>query len=348
MPRLPSSEAMSAVSSPQTNAPAPRRTSTLKLKSVPRIFSPSSPAARRLADRPLDALDGQRVFGPDVEEAGLGADGVAADQHPLQDGVRVALQDAAVHVGARVALVAVADDEVLVGLRLAGQLPLQPDREACAAPAAQAGRLQLVDHLLGRHAGQDAGQALVAAAVQVLVDFLGVDHAAVAHDDAVLASLALGRLRLAGDAGQLGDAGHASLLGQRPALGDRGDQLRGDAACDLAEHDRGLARQRDLDQGFHAAHAGAAGARQAPLQRAGGSFGGERGEDRLGSGSQAAGAHAHLDDGAIRGWGLRKSSGLEFGEGQSCHVMPSDLRRSPVCGGVPPAPRRSPWPAAPG
>jgi len=42
-PRWPSTEAMRAVSSPQTNAPAPMRTSRSKEKSVPNRFSPSSP-----------------------------------------------------------------------------------------------------------------------------------------------------------------------------------------------------------------------------------------------------------------------------------------------------------------
>ena len=45
-PRRPSTEFISAVSSPQTNAPAPMRISRSKLKSEPRMFSPSSPASR--------------------------------------------------------------------------------------------------------------------------------------------------------------------------------------------------------------------------------------------------------------------------------------------------------------
>ncbi|MPN07311.1 hypothetical protein SDC9_154577 [bioreactor metagenome] len=43
IPRLPSMEAVSAEPSPQTNAPAPRFMCTLKLKPVPKIFSPSKP-----------------------------------------------------------------------------------------------------------------------------------------------------------------------------------------------------------------------------------------------------------------------------------------------------------------
>ena len=55
MPRLPMMEAMSAVSSPQTNAPAPRRISISKLKPVPKMLSPSRPSslASRIAMRSL-------------------------------------------------------------------------------------------------------------------------------------------------------------------------------------------------------------------------------------------------------------------------------------------------------
>ena len=42
-PAWPSSEAMSAVSSPQTKAPAPSTSSMSKLKPRPRMFSPSMP-----------------------------------------------------------------------------------------------------------------------------------------------------------------------------------------------------------------------------------------------------------------------------------------------------------------
>src|SRR5690606_28856770 len=42
-PRLPSIEAIKAVYSPHTKAPAPMRTSKSKEKSVPRIFLPSKP-----------------------------------------------------------------------------------------------------------------------------------------------------------------------------------------------------------------------------------------------------------------------------------------------------------------
>ena len=44
VPRLPSTDAISAVSSPHTNAPAPMRMSTLKLKGDSKIPPPSKPS----------------------------------------------------------------------------------------------------------------------------------------------------------------------------------------------------------------------------------------------------------------------------------------------------------------
>ena len=49
-PTWPSSEAISAVDSPQTKAPPPRATLTSKLKPVPRMLSPEQAAAPRLLD----------------------------------------------------------------------------------------------------------------------------------------------------------------------------------------------------------------------------------------------------------------------------------------------------------
>ena len=138
MPRSPSIEAISAVSSPQTNAPAPTRISTWKLNVRPEDAVAEQAVPLGLADRAAQALDRQRVLGAHVDVALVGADRVGGDRHALEHAVRVALQHAAVHERAGVAFVGVAD-HVLAGspsalatvLHLAG-------REAGAAAAAQA------------------------------------------------------------------------------------------------------------------------------------------------------------------------------------------------------------------
>ena len=49
MPRSPSMDWMSAVSSPHTNAPAPSRTCSVKLNGVPRMLAPRNPRASAAA-----------------------------------------------------------------------------------------------------------------------------------------------------------------------------------------------------------------------------------------------------------------------------------------------------------
>ena len=100
--------------------------------------------------------------------------------------MRVALQDGAVHERARVALVGVAADELLVGLGGRRELPLHAGGEARAAAAAQAGLEHDVDDLLRGHLGEDLAQGLVAVKGDVLLDVLRVDDAAVAQRDALL------------------------------------------------------------------------------------------------------------------------------------------------------------------
>ena len=74
-PRSPSIEWIRAVSSPQTNAPAPEPDFQVEIEARAQdILAQQAPLAA-LVDRPLDPLDGHRVFGADVEEALMGPDG---------------------------------------------------------------------------------------------------------------------------------------------------------------------------------------------------------------------------------------------------------------------------------
>ena len=95
-------------------------------------------------DRFFDPFHRQRIFRADVKPAFGGADGVGSNHHAFNDVVRVGFQNTAVHIGAGVALVAVADDELVVNHRHFGrQLPFQSGGEAGAAAAAQAGFFDL-------------------------------------------------------------------------------------------------------------------------------------------------------------------------------------------------------------
>ena len=84
-------------------------------------------------------LDGQRIFGAHVDVAFAGADGVGGDGHAFEHAVRVALEHAAVHEGAGIAFVGVADDVFrVVPVGLGDRAPLQAGGKAGAAASAQA------------------------------------------------------------------------------------------------------------------------------------------------------------------------------------------------------------------
>ena len=116
-----------------------------------------------------------------------GTGDVAADRHAFQQRVRIALHLVAVHVGARIALIGVADQVLPVPDGLSEIFEFQAGREARAAAAAQPGQLELFVHCLRRAVAQHLVQRLVAADRDVLLDVVGVDQAAVAQHDLLLA-----------------------------------------------------------------------------------------------------------------------------------------------------------------
>ncbi len=80
-PRLPSMEAISAVSSPHTNAPAPMRTSRSKGEISAKDVLPQEAELTRLRDGNVQVLHGNRIFRAAVDITHAGADGVGSDNH---------------------------------------------------------------------------------------------------------------------------------------------------------------------------------------------------------------------------------------------------------------------------
>src|SRR5579862_7902666 len=75
---------------------------------------------------------------PDVDVGRLGSDGVAADEAPLNEQVRVPLHEHVVLERARLALVGVAADVPGLGRLFVDELPLEPRGEPGAAAAPEA------------------------------------------------------------------------------------------------------------------------------------------------------------------------------------------------------------------
>jgi hypothetical protein len=126
-----------------------------------------------------------RIFRPDIDEAPGRAHREACDDHPFDQGERIALHEHPVGEGAAVALVRIADHVFPIRLHVQDGAPLDAGGKARPAAPAQAGELHLVDDLQGR-ARQGALKALEAAMGAVIRHRDGIDHAAAGEDQALL------------------------------------------------------------------------------------------------------------------------------------------------------------------
>ena len=99
----------------------------------------------------LQTLNGNGIFGADINIALACTRCIAADCHCLNDAVRVALKNGAVHKCAGVALVGVADNIFLVSVICCGEAPFKTCGESAAASAAKTRILNNLNNLGGSH-----------------------------------------------------------------------------------------------------------------------------------------------------------------------------------------------------
>ncbi len=126
---------------------------------------------------------GDGVLAPHVHKTLGGTYRVRGDGQALNDAERIGLEYSAVHEGARVTLVAVADDVLGVAGSAARDVPLDRGRESGAAPASQASRPHLLDHVLRRQPLDALPQRLHAAPRLVLFERERRDLSAVLQHD---------------------------------------------------------------------------------------------------------------------------------------------------------------------
>ena len=124
-----------------------------------------------LVERRLHPLEAEGELAPDEDEHLGDLQRVGGDEHALDELVGIALDEQVVLEGGRLALVAV--DHQVGDRVLAQHGPLAAGREPGAAPAQQAGRVDLVGHRLGGH-GEGLAQPVVAAGGQVPLEGVGV------------------------------------------------------------------------------------------------------------------------------------------------------------------------------
>jgi hypothetical protein len=151
MPRSPSMEAIKAVSSPQTKAPAPSLTLIFSPKSLSKSLSPRKPLSSACFKSKAQPVHRQRVFGANIDITEGGADGIGADDHSLNHRVGVALDNGAIHKSTGIPLVGIADDVSLRSLRRRTELPFGAGGKAAATPPRNPEALTTSNNLCRAH-----------------------------------------------------------------------------------------------------------------------------------------------------------------------------------------------------
>ena len=153
MPRRPSTEAIRAVSSPQTNAPGAFHDAQAQWVIRAQQARAQPAALFHFRNRRPHPLDRQRIFVADIENAFVRADRHRGQRQPLDDAERKRFENHAVHERAGVAFVAVADHIFDVARLLADDAPFLAAGKSRAAASAQAGFLDGGDEFFGRKRG---------------------------------------------------------------------------------------------------------------------------------------------------------------------------------------------------
>ncbi len=137
-------------------------------------------------DRRLEGLDRVGILRPDVDVTVAGADRVPGDDHPLDQGQWITLDQHPVGIGAAVTLVGVAGDVLHIARSVSDRRPLDAGGE-CRSPASTQARLgDFGDHLGGRHRERLAKPS--EAACRLVLDRRPrIDHTDTPERDALLA-----------------------------------------------------------------------------------------------------------------------------------------------------------------
>src|ERR1035438_9922256 len=140
----------------------------------------------RLFDTHAQTANCERILRPDVDNALSRTHRVSANDHPLQQRMGIAFDFIAVHIGAGIALVGVADEIFRVRFRLSQELPFIAGEKAGAATSTQPGRFDLFDHAFRASIDQYLVECLVTTDGDILLDVFGIDQSAIAQDNLLL------------------------------------------------------------------------------------------------------------------------------------------------------------------
>ncbi len=128
----------------------------------------------------------QRILGANVDEAVLCANGIGANDHPFEHGMRITFQYTAVHECAGVPLIGVADDEFWRSRSLATGFPFVSGRESPTSSASQARSLDFSNDLLRFHRSQDFDESRVTSDGNVILDLARIKQLALTKEYTIL------------------------------------------------------------------------------------------------------------------------------------------------------------------
>ena len=134
----------------------------------------------------LETFHGNGILRPDIYNAVGRANGIAADEHSLNDTVGVSLKDRAVHKRAGVPFVSVTNDVLFFPRLMVSSFPFDTSGESCAATAPEAGPLQLFNDRHPVTFFQNPGQSQITIFGDIAIDAVDINQSAIPQRNADL------------------------------------------------------------------------------------------------------------------------------------------------------------------
>ncbi|HPX02027.1 MAG TPA: hypothetical protein PK311_00975 [Syntrophales bacterium] len=135
----------------------------------------------------VQMLNGQGIFGADINDALRCTGGISSYQHAFENAVRIAFEDASVHVRTRVAFVGVANDVFCTAVSLGSEkCPFLSRRKPGSPPSPQSGCDDLLENKFRVTSGEGFGERQIPPVSYVIMDTDRVDLFVSAHDGSQL------------------------------------------------------------------------------------------------------------------------------------------------------------------
>ncbi len=133
-----------------------------------------------LSNRLFHNLNGQRIFGPNIEQGPFGPYCQRRQSQTFEHLVRITFEQGSIHVGSGITLITITDNHFRRFLNFAGNLPFATGRKTGPAATTQIGGLNLFKHP-GPAFFEPLSQRKVTANRQIMVNFIWINQTAMLH-----------------------------------------------------------------------------------------------------------------------------------------------------------------------